>query len=185
LFDGAVTLISVFLAALVAVAFGTSAVHGIGWPEQYALAVTMAGIGLLVFIFIRGALVLVDTDVDFHPVIERLGGALTGLGTGLLIVGFASLCVLSMPVPPKLAPLQRSANRTTDLVLAPCRSVATLVPGAYVFELDNLLAVAGEQYSSYVPPPPPPPPPSPLASPDDPQPPPEGGAPSPRIREDR
>ncbi len=151
LFLGSMTLVTVFLSVAAAMAFGASTVRSIGVQSPYAYSIAMASIALFAFIFIRGALVFIDHDVDFHPILERIGGALTGLASGLLLVGFVCVCLLSMPFPKPLKVAQENTQMATALALVPCRAAGRLLPGREPLELENILSASGSDYSSHVP----------------------------------
>ena len=157
LFLGAVALVAVFLSAAGAIGFGALIVHTVGVQSPYALAITMFGVALLGFAIIRGALVFMNDEVDFHPVVEHIGGAVTGAATGLIIVGFLCVCLLSMPLPKLLSGAEENTRQATAIILVPCRTVTLLLTGQRPPELKSLLAAAGPRFSSYEPPPPPPP----------------------------
>ncbi len=152
LFLGSLLLVTVFLSVAAAMAFGAAAVRSIGVQSPYAYSIAMASIALFAFIFIRGALVFIDHDVDFHPILERVGGALTGLASGLMVVGFVCVCLLSMPFPKPLKVAQENAEKATALALVPCRAAGRLLPGGREpLELENILSASGSDYSSHVP----------------------------------
>ncbi len=165
LFLGAVVLVSVFLSIVGALGFGAVIVHTVGVRSPYAYTITMLGIALLGFAIIRGALVFMNDDVDFHPVVEHIGGALTGIATGLIIVGFLCVCLLSMPFPEFLGGAKKNSRQATSMILVPCRAAAKLLPGERPLELESLRAAPGPRFSSYEPPPSPPPEPK-ASSPD-------------------
>lgn len=151
LFLGSLTLVTVFLSVAAALAFGPAAVRSIGVQSPYAYSIAMASIALFAFILIRGALVFIDHDVDFHPILERVGGAITGLASGLMVIGFVCVCLLSMPFPKPLKVAQENAQTATALALVPCRAAGRLLPGREPLKLENILSASGSDYSSYVP----------------------------------
>ncbi len=151
LFLGSLTLVTVFLSVAAALAFGAAAVRSIGVQSPYAYSIAMASIALFAFILIRGALVFINDDVDFHPILERVGGAVTGLASGLMVVGFVCVCLLSMPFPKPLKVAQENAQKATALALVPCRAAGRLLPGRELLKLENILSASGSEYSSYVP----------------------------------
>ncbi len=156
LFAAAVALVSVFLAALTALGLGVSVVHAVGMESPHALGAAMAAVGVFSFMVIRGLLMFVNPDVDFHPLIERLGGGLVGLATGLVAVGFVCVCVLCTPYAKKLGTNQGGTEQAAALVLEPSRRVTELLHlnGAQPLSVGRLLAVAGPRFSPSVPPPP-------------------------------
>ncbi len=114
----------------------------------------MLALASFVFLVIRGTLVFVNEDVDFHPLVERVGGALVGLALGLFVIGFGCVCLLCMPFPDVLRNAKSNAEQATALVLLPCQTVARLLPGDRPLQLDRLLEAGGPDFSIYVKPPP-------------------------------
>ncbi len=156
LFLASMALVAVFLSITAALGFGATVVHTIGVESEYAYSITMFAIALFAFMIIRGALVFIDDDVDFHPFLERAGGAVLGLATGLLAFGFVCVCLLCMPFPKLLSSAEDNTAQATAMILLPCQAAAKLLPGEQPLQLDTLLVAAGRQFSPYEPPPPPP-----------------------------
>ncbi len=155
LFLGSLTLVSVFLAVTGAMAYGAVMARNLNIDSPYTYAGTMAGLAVFLLIAFRFGLAFMDKEVDFHPTIERLGGALAGLLSGLFIMGFVCVCLQCMPAVKQLEVAQDSIRQTTALVLIPCRQLNRLIRGQQQFTLENL-QLAGGQSSGYMPPPPPP-----------------------------
>ncbi len=157
LFLSAITLVAAFLAIMTALGFSATVVQTVGVQSEYAYGTTMFAIAAFVFLVIRGTLVFINEDVDFHPLVERVGGALVGLALGLFVIGFACVCMLSMPFPDALRTAKPNTEQATALVLLPCQTVTRLLPGKRPFELNGLLSAGGSRFSVYVKPLPPPP----------------------------
>lgn len=158
LFLAAITLVSAFLSIMTALGFGATVVHTVGVESEYAYGTTMLAIATFVFLVIRGILVFINEDVDFHPLVERVGGALVGLALGLFVIGFGCICMLCMPFPDVLRNAKPNTEQATALVLLPCQTVTRLLPGKRPFQLNGLLSAGGSKFSVYVKPLPPPPP---------------------------
>ncbi|MCH8851480.1 MAG: CvpA family protein [Planctomycetes bacterium] len=158
LFLAAIALVAAFISIMTALGFGATVVHTVGVQSEYAYGITMLAIATFVFLAIRGSLVFINEDVDFHPLVERVGGALVGLALGVLVIGFGCVCMLSMPFPEVLRNARPNTEQATDLVLVPCQTVTRLLPGRRPFQLKGLLSAGGAKFSVYVKPPPPPPP---------------------------
>ncbi len=158
LFLAAITLVAAFLSILTALGFGATVVHTVGVQSEYAYGTTMLAIAAFVFLVIRGTLVFINEDVDFHPLVERVGGALVGLALGLFVIGFGCVCMLCMPFPDALRNAKPNTKLATDLVLLPCQTVSRLLPGKRPLQLNGLLSAGGSNFSVYVKPLPPPPP---------------------------
>jgi hypothetical protein len=158
LFLAAITSVAAFLSIMTALGFGAVVVHTVGVQSEYAYGATMLAIAAFVFLVIRGTLVFINEDVDFHPLVERAGGALLGLALGLFVVGFGCVCMLCMPFPDALRNAKPNATEATALALVPCQTVTRLLPGARSLQLSGLLSAGGSEFSVYVTPPPPPPP---------------------------
>ncbi len=166
LFLAAIALVAVFLSVATALGFGAVVVHMVGKESPYAYSTTMFAIASFAFIIIRGALAFMDHDVDFHPLVERIGGAIVGLITGLIAVGFAWICLLCMPFPKELSGAEDSARQFGEVVLQPFEATARLLPGPRHLRLQSLLAAGGSRFSSFEPPPPPPPVPAKTSDPE-------------------
>ncbi len=165
LFLAAITLVSAFLSIMTALGFGATVVHTVGVQSEYAYGTTMLAIATFVFLVIRGTLVFINEDVDFHPLVERVGGALVGLALGLFVIGFGCVCMLCMPFPDVLRNAKPNTEQATALVLLPCQTVTRLLPGKRPFQLNGLLSAGGSSFSAYIKPLPPPP--SELDTPED------------------
>ncbi len=158
LFLAAITSVAAFLSILTALGFGATVVHTVGVQSEYAYGTTMLAIAAFVFLVIRGTLVFIDEDVDFHPLVERVGGALVGMALGLVVIGFGCVCLLCMPIPDALQSVEPNARQATAIILLPCQTVARLLPGQTPFQLEEVLEAGGSKFSIYVRPRPPPPP---------------------------
>ncbi len=158
LFLAAITLVAAFLSIMAALGFGATVVQTVGVQSEYAYGATMLAIAAFVFLVIRGTLVFINEDVDFHPLVERAGGALVGLALGLFVVGFSCVCMLCMPFPDVLRNAKPNTEQATALVLLPCQTVTRLLPGKRPLQLNGLLSAGGSRFSVYEKPPPPPPP---------------------------
>ncbi len=156
LFLAAITLVSAFLSIMTALGFGATVVQTVGVQSEYAYGTTMLAIAAFVFLVIRGTLVFINEDVDFHPLVERVGGAMVGLALGLVVIGFGCVCMLCMPFPEVLRSAKPDTEQATALVLVPCQTVTRLIPGKTPFQLNGLLSAGGSRFSVYVKPPPPP-----------------------------
>ncbi len=157
LFLAAIALVSAFISIMTALGFGATVVQTVGVQSEYAYGTTMLAIAAFVFLVIRGTLVFINEDVDFHPLVERVGGALVGLALGLFVIGFGCVCMLCMPFPDVLRNAKPNTEQATALVLLPCQTVTRLLPGKRPFELNGLLSAGGAEFSIYVKPLPPPP----------------------------
>lgn len=153
LFLAAIALVAVFLSVATALGFGAVIVHQVGKESPYAYSTTMFAVASFAFLIIRGALTFMNDDVDFHPLVERIGGAIVGLTTGLIIVGFLWICLLCMPFPKELSGAEESARQMSEWVLRPFEVTAQLLPGPRRLRLQSLLAAAGPRFSSFKPPP--------------------------------
>ena len=156
LFLAAITLVAAFLSIMTALGFGATVVRTVGVQSEYAYGTTMLAIATFVFLVIRGTLVFINEDVDFHPLVERVGGALVGLALGLFVIGFGCVCMLCMPFPDVLRNAKPNTEQATALVLLPCQTVRRLLPGRSPFQLNGLLSAGGSKFSIYVKPLPPP-----------------------------
>lgn len=157
LFAAAVLFISILLAATTALAFGATVVHVIDYQSPYAYSATLFALALFCFMIIRGALAFIEEEVDFHPAVERLGGALLGLAVGLVGVGFLCVCLACMPLPALLEGTRPNTQQAAAMILLPSDTARKVVPGQQPFTLGALLASGGQAYSAYTPPSPPPP----------------------------
>ncbi len=155
LFLAAVALVAVFLSVATALCFGAVIVRQVGKESPYAYSTTMFAIASFTFLIIRGALTFMNDDVDFHPLVERIGGAIVGLTTGLIVVGFLWICMLCMPFPKELSGAEESARQFSEWTLRPFQATAQLLPGSRRLRLESLLAAGGRRFSSFEPPPPP------------------------------
>ncbi len=158
LFLAAITMVSAFLSIMTALGFGATVVHTVGVQSEYAYGTTLLAIASFVFLVIRGTLVFIDEDVDFHPLVERVGGALVGMALGLFVIGFGCVCMLCMPFPDVLRNAKPNTEQATALVLLPCQTVTRLLPGNRPLQLNGLLSAGGSRFSVYEKPPPSPPP---------------------------
>ena len=151
LFAAAVVFVSIFIAMTAALAFGATVVHVIGYESPYAYAADLLGLALFSFMIVRGALTFIEEEVDFHPVVERLGGAIVGLAAGLLAVGFLCVCVACIPLPPFLEGIRPDTKQATAMILLPCETVRRVMRGDQPFAIDALLSAGGSQYCIYQP----------------------------------
>ena len=149
LFLAAITLVAAFLSIMTALGFGATVVQTVGVQSEYAYGATMLAIATFMFLVIRGTLVFINEDVDFHPLVERVGGALVGLALGLVVTGFGCVCMLCMPFPELLRNARTNTAQATALVLLPCQTVTRLIPGKRPFELNGLLSAGGSRFSVY------------------------------------
>jgi hypothetical protein len=135
-------LVSTFLAAAAALGFGpgVASLMGADTPFRYTLIVVLTALvscGLF-----RALLVPMNEDIDFHPVVDRVGGALTGMACGALAMGFICVVLLCLRWS-WLGGAEGSLRRGAALVMAPCSAAARLTPGEYPLELQ--LVVDGQR----------------------------------------
>lgn len=155
LFSAATALVAVLFAAVAGVAFGAPVAHLTEWQSAYTHAACVAGIGLLAFVVIRGVLIFIDVEVEFHPLVDRIGGAVAGAASAGVAFGFVALCAVLMPLPKQVAWFERSLRQSTEMILVPGHFVTRLAPGRKAWGL-RAIEEAGVPYGVYVPPPPPP-----------------------------
>lgn len=137
LFDGAAAFLSVLIAALAGLGFAAAVERMIEVQSAYRYSGTMLGIALFTFAIVRGALAFIDADVEFHPLVDRIGGAVAGLLTGPLVVGFLCVCLICSPLGAN-SKWRKQTVQASEMVLIPGRLVSRLVPGRRSLKLQFL-----------------------------------------------
>lgn len=138
LFVGSVTLICICLATIAGTAFGPAIADAMELIEHWQYGAMLAGIGLVTFVIVRAALGPLDLDVDFHVVLERIGGGITGLSAGLVLGGFLSVCLACA----RVEQLKASTSDLQDasvLLLGPARTIGSMFPGRHELAFETLV----------------------------------------------
>ncbi len=147
LFPAAQTGISVVLASAAGIGFGPVLAGLLEWDSSYRHATMLFAVGAISFGIIRVVVSPLDLEVDFPLWVERIGGGLVGLGSGLVIGGFSAICLLSVDSP-AINKFSENMHSASAMAMGPSRLIARLIPGEFPLEIETVL--------SGNPPPPPP-----------------------------
>ena len=136
--------VSVLLATIAGLGFGATVAHMAEVPSVYSYAGSVAGVAVVMFAVSWCSFRFVDTNVDFHPMLERIGGAAIGMMTGLLATGFLCACLLCAPLPAQLESARAGLQEAATLAIAPSQFIIRLMPGGETFDLDTIIRAGGK-----------------------------------------
>lgn len=140
LFSGACALIAVLFSAIAGVAFGAPVAHMTEFDSPYTYPLCVAAIAVLAFVVIRGLLIFIDVEVEFAPLVERAGGALTGAAAGLIAAAFVGLCGVLSPLPGPVAWLEQGMRHAAKSLLVSGHFATQLISSGGSWSLADIEA---------------------------------------------
>jgi uncharacterized membrane protein required for colicin V production len=125
LFRAARLLITALLSTMVGISFGPAIANVLDFEARW-IALIVPTVTAFVVIMVLTAQIIWDDDVDFHPLVDRIGGGLVGAAAGFLIGGYASTVLIAANID---SLRESQLEKATAFMIEPSEWVAQFSPG--------------------------------------------------------